>query len=382
MSRQFDIIIFGATGFTGKHCVLQTPKILGNLKWAVAGRDQQKLNSMLQEIGDRLDIPLLNMIPTLVANVENYASLVELAKQCRVLVNCCGPFLIHGEPVVKACIEAKTDYVDVAAEPQFMEAMQLKYHHKAQENNTYSISACGFDSILCEMGLIFAEKNFNGTIHSSEIYIRIRDHGPLLGATVNYGTWHSMVKVFGRGGRNKNVQSDQELFKHPKLKTKLIHKSKVTGNWYVPFANIDQSVSKRTQEHFKRSEQKWPIQIREYHDLGKSWVLPVLAVIYGIFLFLLSRFDLGMKLLLNHPRIFSLGQVARQGPPLEKYETATFEHTFVSKGWRNGEDFANKPAHELITRVSGSNPAYGATCVCVLMSAVTLITERKSVPGR
>lgn len=387
--RPFDFIIFGATGFTGKHCVFQAPKLLAGYKWAVAGRSRPKLELMLREIGTELGADL-SAVPIVLADVKDAPSVVELAKLCRVLINCCGPYLMYGEPVVQACIETATDYVDVAAEPQFMELMQLKYHANAQERGVYSISACGFDSILCEMGMIFAEENFmRGMIHSTNIYIRVRDKGPLVGAMLNYGTWHSMVHVYSRNTELAEIR--EQLFKgqsgfgwpEPRVKSRIILRSPVTRNWYVPFANIDQSVAERTQRHFYAAQQKRPIQVHEYYDLGRTCFVAALAVIGAFFLFLMTRFRFGINLLLNYPRLFSLGHVSKeQGPRRDKYTTSEFEHTFHSEGWLEGELLTQAPTHDLVTVVSGTNPAYGATCVCLLLSALTLITERDAVPGR
>lgn len=387
MSRPFDFIIFGATGFTGKYCVFQAPGLFAGYTWAVAGRSRPKLETTLKEIGTELGVDL-SSTQIILADVDDRPSLVELAKQCRVLINCCGPFLLYGEPVVQACIAAATDYVDVAAEPQFMEKMQLEYHEKAQEQNVYSISACGFDSVLCEMGMHFAEQQFKGTLHSTEIYIKIWDKGPMLGAQVNYGTWHSMVEVFRRNKKLEEIRKELSNkmgafeFPEPTLKTKIICRSSVTKNWYVPFANIDQSVSKRTQKYFQDNEKKRPIQVREYYDLGRTCFVAALAVAAAVLLFLITRFECGAKWLLKYPRLFSLGQASKQGPNREKYTTAQYEHTFHSKGWSDGMAIMDQPTHELVTVVSGVNPAYGATCICLLLSAKMLCTERESIAGR
>lgn len=382
--RPFDFVIFGATGFTGKYCVFQAPKHFSGYKWAVAGRSQHKLELMLREIGAELGVDL-SVVPIVLADVEDNGSLLEMAKQCRVVINCCGPYVMYGEPVVQACLEAATDYVDVAAEPQFMEKMQLKWHDKAQAKEVYSVSACGFDSILCEMGMIFAEENFQGTLHSTEIYVRVRDDGPLLGATLNYGTWHSMMHVFGKRKQEERDQEKKQVdfsFPEPKIKTKIIHRSTVTKNWYVPFANIDQTVAKRTQMYFQKTLNKHPIQVREYYGLGSTCFIAAIAVFLLGFMYVLTRFEFGVKLVLRYPGFFSLGQVSKQGPNRQKYTTAIFEHTFHNKGWAEGVPMTGKPTHEQVTVVSGTNPAYGATCVCLLFSALMLITEREAIPGR
>lgn len=146
MSRPFDFIIFGATGFTGKYCIFEASKIFSGYKWAVAGRSRGKLEAVLDEMGNEFGKDLTS-VPIVIADVDNLASLRSMAEKCRVLINCCGPYRFYGEPVVNACVEAGTDHVDVTGEPQFMEKMQLEYDQKAQDKGIYVISACGYDRL-------------------------------------------------------------------------------------------------------------------------------------------------------------------------------------------------------------------------------------------
>lgn len=387
MSRPFDFIIFGATGYTGKYCVFQAPRLFDGYKWAVAGRNKNKLAEMLKEIGLECGVDLTS-VPMIVADVEDYGSLLEMAKQCRVLINCCGPYIKFGEPVVSACVDAATDYVDVTAEPLFMEYMQQQYHEAARKQNVYSISACGFDSIPAEMGLAFAEENFQGTIHSSEVYITIRDDGPLLGASINYGTWESMVQVYGKNKRSDEIREQLSKvnvgfeFPQPQLETKSIRQSPVTRHWYIPSVDVDQRVSRRTQQFLNESSQRRPVQLIEYYDLGKTFILPVLAVCLFWILYILTRFRFFVKMMLAFPRLFSLGFVSKGNLSKRRYESTVFEYNFHNKGWATGTEITDKPTHETVTVVSGINPAYRVTCICLLLSAVTLITERDLIPGR
>lgn len=389
-TREFDFIIFGASGFTGKYCVLQASNLFSDYKWAVAGRSRLKLQVMLSEISSELGKDL-STVPLLIADVNDDQSLRAMAQRCRVLINCCGPYLIYGEPVVLACIHSRTDYVDACAEAQFMEKIQLEYNGEARERGVFVVNACGYDSVICEMGLHFSEQQFRGTLHSAKIYVRIWDRGPLLGATVNYGTWHSMVKVFSEN--SSLVEIRRELFKdqyfdfpEPKLNTKVIHKSPVTNKWYVPFANIDQGVSERTQRHFYATEKKRPIQLREYYYLGRTVIPSLVAVSYATFIFLITRFKWGVKLVLDYPEIFSLGNASKSGANKTNYTTAQFEHTFYCEGWNgdgDGHQEASKePTHDMIMVVKGTNPAYRTTCICLLLSAISLIKERDNIPER
>jgi short subunit dehydrogenase-like uncharacterized protein len=93
------------------------------------------------------------------------ASLMKMASKARLVVNCTGPFKIHGEPVVRACIQQKCHYIDITAEPQFMERML--YNEEASEKGVYVVPACGLDSIPADMGVDFTRRTFKGTLQLS-----------------------------------------------------------------------------------------------------------------------------------------------------------------------------------------------------------------------
>lgn len=80
----------------------------------------------------------------------------------QIVLNCCGPYELYGEIVVKACVAAGTHHVDVSGEPQYISQMQLNYNELAQTNGSYVISNCAFESIPAELAVLYAEKNFNG----------------------------------------------------------------------------------------------------------------------------------------------------------------------------------------------------------------------------
>lgn len=165
MSNRLDIIIFGASGFTGKHTIPYVYKFAKadgrSLTWGVAGRSEQKVKAALDEAAKKLEVTF-DDIPIITADVDDEESLKRMAERARIVVNCCGPYRFYGEPVVKACIEAGTHHVDVSGEPQYMESIQLKYHKAAEEKGVYVISACGFDSIPTDLGVVFLQEKFEG----------------------------------------------------------------------------------------------------------------------------------------------------------------------------------------------------------------------------
>lgn len=165
MADRLDIILFGASGFTGKHTIPYVHKFSRSdgrsLSWGIAGRSKRKLTDTLKEVSKKLNADF-GKIPIIMADISDRESLRKMAERAKIVINCCGPYKFYGEPVVKACIDAGTNQVDVSAEPEYAEKIQSKYYKDAKEKGIYIISTCGFGSIPAELGVIYLEKQFNG----------------------------------------------------------------------------------------------------------------------------------------------------------------------------------------------------------------------------
>jgi short subunit dehydrogenase-like uncharacterized protein len=174
-NREFDLVIFGATGFTGQFVVEEVARTVQNdsIKWAVAGRNKEKLSEALKIATKEVGYELQN-IPIIEADVANQESLVSMAKRTRLVLNTVGPYRFFGEQVVKACVESATHHLDVSGEPQYLETMQLLYNKKAEEKGIYIVGACGWDSIPCDVGLEFLNQNFGGELNSVETYMKLK----------------------------------------------------------------------------------------------------------------------------------------------------------------------------------------------------------------
>lgn len=338
---------------------------------------------------DLLDIPII------VADINDETSLLEMAKTAKVIVNCCGPYSLYGEQVVKACIEAGTHHVDIAGEAQYMEAIQLKYNDQAQARGVYIVSACGFDSIPQDLGTIFLQENFNGTLNSCESYLRtymLNKFQPS-GATINAGTWESVIHFLADGSKlygvgPKLIPTNMPRFE-PVLRNRfVVHKSEMIGScrrWCVPFFGADRSVVERSQMHFYENDNQRPVQTRPYIIFPS--ILHVIGVIIGaLLLAIMSKFSFTRKLLLDHPKFFSLGFASHDGPNEETSAHTNFEMTFFGQGWlekfSEPHETIDKPTNKKMkVRVIGNNPGYGATCVTVLLTAKMILKESSKMPG-
>ncbi len=153
-TRDYDVIVYGATGFTGRlvaEHMLATYDTGGDVRWALAGRSKTKLEGVRTDIGASADLPLI------VADASDPASLAAMARSARVIITTVGPYQLYGEPLVAACVEAGTDYVDLCGEPAWMAEMIGKYDAKAKASGARIVFSCGFDSIPFDLGVTFLQ---------------------------------------------------------------------------------------------------------------------------------------------------------------------------------------------------------------------------------
>lgn len=184
--RTHDVVVFGATGFTGR-LVAEHLAARGEDAgtWAIAGRNAEKL----ARVADELDLD----VPQLVVDASDQAQVDEMAASTKVVCTTVGPYARFGEPVVQACAEAGTDYVDLTGEPQWIHRMIDGYHDVAAETGARIVHCCGFDSIPSDLGTAFAQQVMHQRhgVHASRVRLRVK--GARGGASG--GTLASMVQV-------------------------------------------------------------------------------------------------------------------------------------------------------------------------------------------
>ena len=183
--REHDIVVLGATGFTGaltaEHLARHAPP---GARWAIAGRTQGKLEAVRERLG--ADCGLV------VADTSDPASLRSLAEGTRVLITTVGPYIELGEPVVAACAAAGTHYLDLTGEPEFMDLMYVRHHAEAVRTGARLLHACGFDSVPHDLGARFTVLQLpEGVPLEVEGYVRA-------GAMASGGTIASAMLIMAR----------------------------------------------------------------------------------------------------------------------------------------------------------------------------------------
>src|SRR3954470_17785723 len=173
-SSKFDIVVYGATGFTGQlvaEYLAAHYKGDSHLKWAMAGRSKEKLASVRDAIGARADTPLI------VADASDPASLKAMVDQTKSVVSTVGPYQLYGSELVAACVASATDYFDLCGEPVWMRQMIDAHEAAAKSSGARILFSCGFDSIPFELGVFFCEaaakKSFGAPV--SRVKGRVRE---------------------------------------------------------------------------------------------------------------------------------------------------------------------------------------------------------------
>lgn len=152
---QFDIVIFGATSFVGNILtgyMMKTYGADGDIKWAIAGRSESKLQALKEQHGAQA-------IPHLIANADDELALANMASKTKVVASTVGPYALYGEPLVKACVENGVDYCDLTGEVQWYKRMVDKYETSAKQTGARIVHCSGFDSIPSDLGVYFLQQN-------------------------------------------------------------------------------------------------------------------------------------------------------------------------------------------------------------------------------
>ncbi|GLT66325.1 hypothetical protein SLA2020_386940 [Shorea laevis] len=409
-THPYDLIILGASGFTGKYVVREALKFFNTptspLKsFALAGRSQAKLRQALQWAAHPSPPP---SIPILIADTTDLSSLQTLSSQTKLILNCVGPFRLLGEPVVAACTSSGCDYLDICGEPEFMEKMEAKYHEKAIETGSLVVSACGFDSIPAEMGLMFNSRQWlpPAVPNRVEAYLSLESDKRIVG---NFGTYESAVLGIANADKLQELRRSRPKRARPAIlgppppKGPLIEHQKKVGLWAVKLPSADPIVVRRTlasltenphglpgvnesAEWAEKRKSFWST-VKPAHfglKIGTKSLLGILRILtLGVFMGILARTSFGRWLLLKFPSFFSLGWFKKKGPSEDEVQSASFKMWFVGHGFSDSNLASqrnSKPDMEIITRVMGPEIGYLTTPIILVQCALILLSQRGNLP--
>ena len=155
-TKEFDLVIFGATSFVGQLVCdyLLNEAIGAHLNWAMAGRSQSKLRKIKNELGEKAA-----SLPLFIADSLDEIALKNLCQRTNLIVSTVGPYALYGETLIKVCAQTGTDYCDLTGEPQWIRRMTLAYEREAEASGARIVNCCGFDSMPSDLGVKFLQQN-------------------------------------------------------------------------------------------------------------------------------------------------------------------------------------------------------------------------------
>jgi short subunit dehydrogenase-like uncharacterized protein len=349
--REYDIVVFGATGFTGaltaEYLAHRAP---ATTRWALAGRNREKLEGVRRRLAQIS--PASAQLPLLTADTGDASSMRKLAESTRVVITTVGPYIKYGEPLVAACAAAGTSYVDLTGEPEFVDLMWLRYHEQAQQTGARLIHSCGFDSIPYDLGALFAVQHLpEGAAIKLEGFVRA-------GGTFSGGTYHSALHIMGRLRQGMKVAAERKR-REPRPDGRRVrgiqgkpHRDEEAGGWVAPFPTIDPQTVLRSARALDRYGPDFSYS--HYVVVKQLPVLVGMGIGAGTVVALAQlkpTRDLLLKL-----------KDPGEGPTPEQREKAWFKVKMVGEGG----------GKRVVAEVTGGDPGYGETSKMLAESALCL----------
>jgi saccharopine dehydrogenase (NAD+, L-glutamate forming) len=349
--RDFDVVLFGATGFTGSltAAYLRTAAHLGDAgkgtRWAVAGRNPDKLAALRDRLG--LEVPVL------VADSTDPASLRRVAERTRVVATTVGPYVIHGEPLVAACAETGTDYADLTGEPEFVDRMYVRYHATAQRTGARLVHACGFDSIPHDLGAQFTVRQL-----PADRPITVRGYVSVRGLPSG-GTVATAVGAFARFRQASTAHRDRKHLEAPPTAGRRVRSirgrpgyDRAIGRWVLPLPTIDPQIVLRS----AMSLPEYGPDFSYGHFVALRGPVTAAAIAAGAGgAFLLAQLPPTRGLLLR-------SRPSGSGPNEQQR----------AGGWFRVRFLATAGDQSVATEVAGADPGYGETAKMLAESALCL----------
>ena len=359
MDRKYEIIVYGATGFTGQICCKYLRDNYKDLVWAMAGRNEEKLAQVKSDFNLECDV--------VVADGGDLESLRSLASQTKVVLSTAGPFARYGSLLVQACVENGTHYTDITGENHWVKGLIDKHHEEAASKGTRIIPSCGYDSIHSDIGAYFTVSQFNKPVSRVDVY-----QEALGGASG--GTTETM---FTMDGLNKDMRDPFVLNPEETVSTEQREKSKDgfsikqvegidgwTGMGLMAMANT--RVVRRSAALMEQNQKPYGNNFTfGEHGLFSTKRMARLAS-YGLLMAFLV-ISTPIKHLVR-PFLPKPGE----GPSQEQQDNGWFRSTFVAES-EDGE-------RKICTIYGSGDPGYKSTAKLVCESALAL-ARSDDLPG-
>ena len=359
-SRELDIIVYGATGFTGRLvCEFLNSQygVGGDIKWAMAGRSQEKLTQVRDEMGIPVDVPLV------VADASSPQSINAMVERAQVVLTTVGPYQLYGSDVVRACAEAGIDYVDLCGEPAWMHEMIAAHGDAAKASGARIVFSCGFDSIPFDLGVYFLQQSAREKLGApvSRIKGRVRAmKGTFSGGTLASfkATMAAAAKQPGLAEVLMNPFALTQDFSGPKQPSGLAPiLEEDLDSWSAPFV-----MATINTKNIHRSN------LLLGHEYGENFVYDEMMLTGpGEQGEAMAKAVAEDKSMANDP------MQPGEGPSKEERETGFYDVMFVG---------SNASGDSMVASVKGDkDPGYGSTSKMIAESAICLVKNPDAATG-
>ena len=362
MQKDIDIIIYGATGFTGKLCVKYFQSLDTTVTWAMAGRNLIKLEKVAKENQTNVEI--------LIADSDDEKALDNLTSRARVILSTTGPFHRYGSKLVASCVKNDTHYVDITGENFWVKGLIEKHHKEASAKGIRIIPSCGFDSIPSDLGTFFAAKALSQPIKRIESFHSYQ--GGASGGTLE--TMFSMGELdLGDDLTDPFLLTPEDSYSNKQKQLSSdrvgIAKKPEINAWSGPFimATANTRVVRRTEALLALRQESYGADFTyQEHAFHKSWFSAVKSlVLTGLsVLVLLSPLKRLVKPFLPKPG---------EGPSESVQDNGWFDCKYIVE---------TEEGTKKVFNMSGKgDPGYKVTSKLVSECALCLIEDLERLPG-
>ena len=362
MEKDIDIVIYGATGFTGKLCVKYLSQNAKDLNWAIAGRSKTKLSQIAIRFAPQTEI--------LLAAGDDEEALDKITERAKVIISTAGPFHRYGSSLVASCIKNQAHYVDITGETFWIKEMIDKHHDEAAKKGVRIIPSCGYDSLPSDLGVLFASLSLSKPIQRIESFHT--GQGGASGGTIE--------TMFSMGDLNLGKQMQDPFLLNPndsvseeqkKLSSDRvgIKKNKLIDAWTGRFimATMNTRVVRRSAALLESRQEGYGVDFTyQEHAFYKKYLNALLVSFGTIFSMLIIITPLRKLVRKFLPK-------PGEGPSEETMRNGFFDCLFTTEA----EDGSKN-----IFRMHGKgDPGYRVTSKFVCESALTLVHDQDKLPG-
>ncbi len=345
---EFDIVVYGASGFTGRLVAEYLGK-RGIKNWAMAGRSLEKLAEVRDAIGAAKDIPLI------AADSDDSLALKAMCERARVIITTVGPYQLYGPKLVAACAETGTDYVDLCGEPAWMREMIDAHDETAKKSGARIVFSCGFDSIPFDLGVWYLQQE--AVKKFGKPAPRVKGRMRKMQGGASGGTIASLTETMKAAAKNPKIigllKSSFALtpgFEGPPQPSGLVPEyDRATGTWTAPFVMAPINTKNVHRTNFLLG-----------HAFGKDFVYDEMMITT------IGEAGKAMAEAIAKANPFGDSKLKPgEGPSAEERENGFYDVLFIGE---------YPDESEIRVCVTGDkDPGYGSTSKMIAESALTLL---------